>query len=441
MVRRLQRIPHRKPKKNINRRKRFRKIGKDIIDLKPVKKQVENIDEDSMILPPEQSKKYTIIGQGSFGCVVSPYVTCPDEDPLTIKENIDKKVSKIMETSSKYELEDAAAEYEIGKKLLQVDPQSLFFLAGMRICKYSKKNVNLLQQCFPDTPVTKLKKNLYLNIQMKHALEFEKVLKHIYTQKNLIYTFAHLVLGAGILTTKSDMVLMDIKKSNLLFEYSSNNLYPVFIDFSPTYVLRKGWTFVDYCHGWKNNTTLYHTWTPEIKAIVSILQKPKRAHKFHTLVLNRIIKYNEVHNEDNFVNQKLKDYYLFDPFIYHYQNLEDPRNVLIGDIVKSMKYIVEQCDTTRVKNYAERNMLWQLSRLFLRYLPPVKEWGDDTKHFHKYVLMPCLHPNYEKRLDCNAVLTIINKIYKIRKLRNLKQYCIAMDESILHRMLGNLKKK
>lgn len=375
------------------------------------------------------SKTPKVIAKGAYGCVVEPSIKC--NKPTTGEEE-KKRVSKIMKIQKKGDLEKIKTEFEIGTKLMSIDATHLFFLSGVYMCELGSTHDHIVRKCWaPDILRMSLS---YVNIEMDKAYEFSDILDVVGTQNNLIKSFAHLVLGIGLMTKETDYVLLDIKSDNLMFMSRKNYLHPVFIDFSPSYVLRKDYNLLEYCQRWKYTSSLYFTWAPETKACVLIAQNPEREQHFKTEIMNKILQYDEIHNQGFFTNQEIHQHWYFDPFVFHYKNQENPKDKLIKDIKKSLKRLVKS-DNTKDKEYSEKIMLWELARVYISILPPMEKWDKGLQQFHYHVLMQCSHPNFNKRLNCDKVLETCDQILDIHTFESLNQYCIPYEEDVLKKIM------
>ena len=178
-----------------------------------------------------------IIGKGGFGCVIEPPVLCKsDMDSIN-------KVSKLINISevSKDDYKEQLVEYDLGNFFRKHDPNFNYFLPGMDLCQinhnFISKNKKLkidVKKCGFDRG----NKTRLLNIVMKKGHDFEKITKKL--NLNQIYKSLSYLINSAIFSIYNlDTLLLDLKFLNLV--YSSNKpdfIHPVFIDFSPTYVVR-----------------------------------------------------------------------------------------------------------------------------------------------------------------------------------------------------------
>ena len=83
-----------------------------------------------------------LLGEGGFGCVISPPLKCKNKHFSNVPYSIDNKyISKLVEYN---EDEDAEimAELKFGEKLVKIDPTQKYFSPMINGCNFSKQKSN-----------------------------------------------------------------------------------------------------------------------------------------------------------------------------------------------------------------------------------------------------------------------------------------------------------
>ena len=172
-----------------------------------------------------------VLGQGGFGCVVDPPKMCSNTSSVN-------KVSKLIKLSDmdEEEYEELKGEFAIAKILRKKDPRGNFYMPGLEECEFvsSEKDPKQLQDDIKKCgfkPKTKL-----LNIIMNRGEDFMLVGRLNNTNK--VKSLGYLLYGAKESIYKNDICLMDVKYLNLLYKLNGKDLHPVFIDFTPGFVIQ-----------------------------------------------------------------------------------------------------------------------------------------------------------------------------------------------------------
>ena len=194
---------------------------------------------------------------------------------------------------------------------------------------------------------------------------FKKIFREIYSYENLFLIVAHLIWGTQKLVNKTHYVMMDIKASNLLFSvYNKEYLHPVFIDFSPDYMVGKYLTFKKYVHSFRKTNPNYRTWPPEVRILMAREKDPSISG------IDLIFE-----QQKNMLNDFKKDYNFsteianIDVFKYFYQN-EVNVNHIVNDIKESVLVVTKELSKKfMTKSIAEKIMLWEIGNFILFLIP------------------------------------------------------------------------
>lgn len=381
------------------------------------------------------------LGQGSFGCVVSPPLRCR-RTLFKYPYSIDKRyISKIVEYDSNNE--ELLDEITLGQKLIQLDNRQKYFSPILTACLLEKQkhsdivfkesnsesffdnsNSNSYDSSNDSTNKKRshsrhkerkcrLSKNLdYINFISKFGgIELKKVInkphrhkKEIeYIQKHYYKIFKHLLSGL-VLLHKNQIIHKDVKPDNMLIklENSGRKANVVFIDFGLSEVFEKN----DYSernlrYKISGGTRLYTP--PEIIMLISILD----------VILKNKKGKNKISSDD--VYKKFNRRY---NSIIEYWNQEfDNYNV---SRIENKKYIDKNLVKTIFKNISrnynsnaildavisKKNGIiykWDVFSLGLVFYKLVKVCQIDD-HLANDLISKMVEPNYQTRLMADELL-------------------------------------
>lgn len=193
------------------------------------------------------------IGEGSFGCVITPPIPCKDN---SIKNK--SYVSKIIKANNKRDFDDTMHEIRLGSLFKKVDPDSKYFTFIFDYCQIKKaimrpdfktlksgqvisnkvtKNKQFCYTTEKDKTFNLIQKNAGLNlddvlIYSKHKLE-RSIIKS--RMKSIV---RHMIIGLRK-CHKLDIINHDIKADNMGIRIENNNPYVTYFDFGLSEDIRK----------------------------------------------------------------------------------------------------------------------------------------------------------------------------------------------------------
>ena len=381
----------------------------------------------------------TKLGEGAYGCVIEPSVPCGKNTTNTSNHNNVSKILRIKNNKFKKSEEIYKNEFQIGKKFEAIDKNKIFFLGADELCKIEKKNitnekvVEAISNCFKKK--TGINREVFFNLTLKKGYDFKQIFYTIYSTENLYLSFAHLILGIKTLTAKTNMMMMDIKSGNLLFSiYQQKYLHPVFIDFSNDYIVGYKNTMEDYINSFKREKPSYFTWGPEIQASLMLKVNPNAdvLKEILQLYSDFLLKIQETANISN-VNS-------LDVYQFFYKG-DNKDTKIAEDTEFSLKELQKQCKRKTVnKKYAQKMMLWQLSKVFIALIPHIlvtfaREENKKEYLFYR-LIMTMQHPNISKRLDCDTCLSYLDHILDYdKKNRRVDKYMISASPNMIKKIM------
>ncbi len=312
----------------------------------------------------------SVLGEGSFGCVIQPHIPC---STMEYKDDT-KKVSKIMKISKKDPVRSKSAhhaEYAISQELYNKDTKDLFILKSYEICEYknsmaTEDQKSLIQTCFKED--RGVSSHLFLNIIMQRGYEFDTILNSVYTDENLFKVFGHLVLAVKFIARQTEYAVMDMKRGNILMNINSRRyLHPVLIDFSPSYIIGgKEQDLRNYIVRFSSKNADYFAWSPGIRAL--LLSKSESLP--HIKVIKDIVD-ELLDRQDTYLDKisskrgiSTNDLAILDPWSYYYESPYN-YNQLAGDIQETMgALIAHQFDNILPIQLREKLMLWGVATFF-----------------------------------------------------------------------------
>jgi serine/threonine protein kinase len=353
-----------------------------------------------------------IYGTGSTGCVV-PVKNCTGER----KNDNDKYVSKIFQPPTKLEV---GKEFDFGKQLKDIDPDNNFFIAGEEMCELQIQDISNKNTCLPN-----YNPNLSIvNLIMKMGKPINKIIDEWTDQQKfykIIKTFAHLVVAVKMLISDSNIITMDIKNDNILFNTKTKGqniyLFPVIIDFSAAHVILQNISaFQDYLtkfnHIGKKNFK-YAPWGPEIRATRMKSTFYYTTEEIVEKLTEQQLDYLDMNNVYNY---------------YHYYST----GTLINDLKNTLHLVDTQLmqKTTQTKripsDIGEKIMLFALANTFINILhKKMKLLPPYVEPFFK-ILRNAQHLNLETRYNCTECLAAIDEILPTASHDGKEKYMIIM---------------
>lgn len=205
-----------------------------------------------------------LLGEGGYGCVVSPPLKC-NKPFFKIPYSIDEKyVSKIFEYDE--DDEDVFNELKLGNKLIMIDPYQKYFSPIINGCNFIKQKHPDIQYLiskpnYDSTSSTDKKSDKcsifndveYLNLISKNAgIDFDVALRSKnldiinFIRANYITIFKHLCSAVELLH-KNSILHRDIKTLNTMIDYKKdrNKASITIIDFGLSMTMNKKFKFTD----------------------------------------------------------------------------------------------------------------------------------------------------------------------------------------------------
>ena len=420
-----------------------------------------------------------ILGQGSFGCVLTPKIQCKSPNASITKLNDDdnnvRTASKLLIESGvtdrniEYYRNKFKTEIHIATKLLQIDPNNVYFLGGDNFCAFKKSDVtnintkNDIDNCAKKSHKNKTinEDNFVFNIEMKLAYPFEPIVNML-SIGPIVHMFAHLVVGIHQLATKTSYLFMDIKMDNVLIHTFQNRLYyPVFIDFSPTHVITDKSSHNIFNYASSFSAYDYDVWPPEIKSAILLMNllrmlenkslanykeeyRQLAADFKEELDPNIRISYKTTFDKiaDIIVKLQKKQFKSLPAKIKKQLMMFSDEIMAKKNIMYSIEYFIlpeiqkEESSYALAVNMREKIMIWQLARLFLEIVA-----SKPNNQPFVNILIKCLLDNAEQRPNCINVLNMLHKMVpkiiksKSNNLQNNKQYMLKLEKPITLDML------
>ena len=163
-------------------------------------------------------KKDKVLGQGSFGCVLSPRVACDYNQEVYRPPSAEPMVSKVFTKYDRYfKMEQAMA-----RKIVKWDPKGKYLIVPIESCmskKYTVEKNKAFSQCedmpsnidrFPQIVMPNAGDNL-LNVLVQYKIQYNQN----YPVEYWIRMLNNLLLGVYIMI-KNKHVHQDIKPENIL---------------------------------------------------------------------------------------------------------------------------------------------------------------------------------------------------------------------------------
>jgi serine/threonine protein kinase len=178
------------------------------------------------------SKKYKVIGEGTYGCVIKPSLRC------TTKENYNNKLSKIMKIS------DATEELKEYENLKNIDNIEKYAIIAPKLCypKLTQVFRKTAKKCKNEKIKFRVNNDLYEAPSIKTlamllledgGVDFHEIHKQFKNfnnneRNNIFYSFLNLFEGI-LFFRQNNIIHRDIKLGNIVFNINDNKAK--FIDF------------------------------------------------------------------------------------------------------------------------------------------------------------------------------------------------------------------
>lgn len=253
-----------------------------------------------------------VLGEGGYGCVVSPPLKC-NKPFFKIPYSVDEKyVSKIFEYDE--DDEDVFNELKLGNKLITIDPYQKYFSPIINGCNFIKQKHPDIQYLaskpdYDESSSTNSDKkdnkcsifnNIeYLNLISKNAgVDFDVALRNKnplvinFIKENYIAIFKHFCTATYLLH-KNSILHRDIKTLNAMINYKPDRekANVTLIDFGLSVQMNKKFTFYDLYELTYFGTDYYKPLEIVIiNAMLKVLKKNKyqEPSDFKKLVLKRV---------------------------------------------------------------------------------------------------------------------------------------------------------
>jgi serine/threonine protein kinase len=186
------------------------------------------------------NKKNRVIGDESYGCIITPAVKC-DENIVDFGEiDVRDSVMKIYKTNKKETKILLDKNIKYGKFITSIDPYQKYFVIPIKYCKSSRKSL-LKNSAFKNCKVNKKQEQFTTSIMenqeydlYEYILSYKQKTSFLFPKKTFILMIRNLLDGLKLLIDNR-LVHQDIKANNITFRIkpSSINIDRVFklIDF------------------------------------------------------------------------------------------------------------------------------------------------------------------------------------------------------------------
>lgn len=346
-----------------------------------------------------------VLGQGRDGCVVDKPVMCSTKSNPKDYENM---VSKLIDVTHAYDdIEDFVNEFNSGSIFRNFDPNSNHFLPGIEMCykkfhQLSNEHKQDVMTCqYNDDEYT----SLYLNILLRKGLSFQKITNNLNTI-NFLKSYFYLLTGAIQCSRKLKILLLDIKRDNLLYkEESKDVVVPVFIDFSDDFVLKKK---IDLATFVTRYSSYYQTWSTEL-FVLFYMSRGSRAKSSSTM-------------------QKLK------------KDLKQARNIDLDKLMKEPKMIALKPLFNRIINgnitskefqdFSEKQMLYAISQSYLQSFYQSSKQAELRANGIDKLFSYFAHEFYYERPSIDIVITLVESKLKFLgvDIKQRKDYFIDLKK-------------
>jgi serine/threonine protein kinase len=203
--------------------------------MRPPKKSISNSSSEKKTAKHSKTVKKTVIGEGSYGCVIKPTLKCKGNKKI----DYENKISKVM---SNYHANEELREYS---KIDKIDVNDKYYLGVPEICSFDEKkreNVKVIRNCKinADEFLEKIE-NLSLLVMNDGGESLRSFADKVAESKQKSFLMkcqeyverfwieSYVLLEGINLYLENGTVHHDVKPQNIVYDYKSNSLK--FIDF------------------------------------------------------------------------------------------------------------------------------------------------------------------------------------------------------------------
>ena len=388
------------------------------------------------------------IGEGGFGCVVSPYIPCSKRE-LDVSK---KYISKLIQSNFREYIE----EIKLLNKIKKIDPNNKYLISYEDTCKLNDTDVKNRKKLSDDILMVKYnnigKKKIndkftIINKEVKKEqiedeyckfdprlpyfnqiqIEGGKELKYYFKlpkddinyklfKNNYGYVFKYLLTGLKLLH-KNKVVHRDIKPTNILVKIINNKLLPCFIDFGLSTDFNEEYEIEDIGH--RQGTATYIPIDIYIAyKIIKLVYKKDNV--FTHLSLNRLRNeintiynstykpyYEKIKLNKSFLKFKSSiDEYTLDSSKF-YVNSNDINKILIKLLLQYKKGKLLSNHKNHYDGYMYKGDIFALGITFKKYYDAFSINDNKLENLIKHMLQP----NPDKRYNVNQCLKSISKIH------------------------------
>jgi len=367
--------------------------------------------------------KINVIGEGTYGCVHRPSITCKNLPHMKYKN----KISKIMlDTEAEIELKEYA-------KIAKADIHSDFFLGFPVKCKTETnlENIRAINRCNNGKKIISNIKEYSLLVMRYGGINLEKFADdsakwsktHANIQKidKFLAEFHRMLIGAQLFL-KHDIIQHDVKPQNILYDQSENRMN--YIDFGLMQSFKKTmqsihnssfwlakkphWSYPleiqfmnsdKYAHFTKSSNTTKIDFYKEIVNSLNKNIKTKNTKSIRTLFSFILPKT----NKEEFIKKYFNDFYKFcihgmKPEKYHEISERCFKTVDGYGLGISMYYLVEN-----IRHVLDQSLYKDLQDFAYKLITP--NLND------RYLIEDAIFA-YEEILESNGVLKRMHKEFK-----------------------------
>jgi serine/threonine protein kinase len=350
-----------------------------------------------------------VIGEGGFGCVLKPGITCNGKQ---MKSN--QFITKIQVQNS-----TAERELKIGKIVKQIQLYKKRFAPIISTCDYNSKIMRMVSRKEDCSIVSKKpnKKFILSKLPYIKGYHFKKYVSRHVDEKllhTLIHSYVYLLFSIFLLN-KQGIIHCDLKGENVM--YDSSRKIPVIIDFGlslikedimpafddPKYEDRLDEYFYIYAPD-------YYLWCLDIHYVSFLVQHPERDVKTEIpYMVDDYIKYNKIF-------QKMTP-----SFVKRFRTLSIEQLNKYEKMGKNdaIAYIIKYCDTWDT---------YSLSIMFLRFLKLIEPAENNSEFLKMFdmLLSINMHPDPAQRFTSIETYNYMLKYLK-NNSQNKTQYKSIID--------------
>ena len=359
-------------------------------------------------MPPKNKLK--VLGEGSYGCVISHPLPCDNKETIITDKDKDKdtrkKVGKLFYDKYKYD-----NEVRFGKMTKKIDPSEEKILTPISGCSVDKKafkqpdNVNVISKCELFTSIgstdyntesfniDQLKNKKIWQITMPYGgTDIEKTLMN-YKKHIPVRSFAKMItplFEAIVLLKKNKMVHQDIKLDNVLV-YKRK---AILIDFSLMLPFSQIYTERNY----KRLKRRYRPFPPEYY-IASLAMKKEKYYNMRIEEIKNMDLTQQIIHRFESMQQYVYPYYTISEFIAA-SNHESLLSIALTDYKK-------------FDNFADKIDVYSIGTTICE----LDQYLDNPHNNQDYVTLMrgILHPDPRYRMTPEDAVILCNKISSTKK--------------------------